>query len=738
MKTSAICAMTIRTTISWLLVLSMGSVTGQKKQGFIPPSIDDEDIPVVKTELLIPVEGEDYVVKYFKGTTDGIESRIAVKKLGYILRPAMVQVFSEDGRELAIELVKKDWDDIVRSGSTENGTYSTVFRTAMEFGIKINAVEKGIPFVVAVSAGVELFPSSNLFVDAATMRQNNGGPNNQEAIGPEKIDNSGNLFYIVIIGVLMVLVLVLVLFFYRKKSSGKAITVLFVLTSTVLSAEIVPHEVGQSEVGKFAGNLTNSLAKFYGSGNFEKFDLLGADDANHEPNMDPRGQPSLPSSCYNIAMISQSESSSNSGGGSQGNNNRGLSQNTSGDTGKYGEGDSANTTSTQKGFEQGNGTDFKALSSSDQEIESPLTGESHSSRELRLPKYDEYGNLENPGDYPDAPIKYDPDWSPPENPFTGESHTSREPRLPKYDEYGNLNDAGDFPNAPTKYNPNWSPPENPFTGESYSSREPRLPKYDEYGNLKDAGDYPDAPIKYDSNWSPRESPFVDGPSERGTFTRIPKYDKEGHLLDSGDYPQAPKEIDPSRVNDEDYILEQMVSSSDDKSGSNISPRTLSGSRNTAPRNSGGNSSGNVASSSGRDNNGTGDPRESSESNEEGCTCLERAYSDLQHNRYTLEKLLKIAQHTKKATDFGISFGDNFSGIHAVSGLAWQKERLKILKTIEKFDKSYEIKYNELMDHLYGSLMKIDECEKKLGFENWYSQSGFIYYEFMKVRYASYK
>ena len=94
--------------------------------------------------------------------------------------------------------------------------------------------------------------------------------------------------------------------------------------------------------------------------------------------------------------------------------------------------------------------------------------------------------------------------------------------------------------------------------------------------------------------------------------------------------------------------------------------------------------------------------------------------------------------TKKVTDFGISFGDNFSGIHGVSGLAWQTERAKVIKSIEKFDKTYNSKYKELIDKLYNTLIWIDDCEKQLGYENWYSHSGFIYYEFMKVRYASYK
>ena len=125
----------------------------QKKPGFIPPSIDDEEIPVAKTELPVPEEGQDYVVKYFKGITDGVESRIAIKKLGYIIRPAMVQVISEDGRELAIELVKKNWDDVVRSGKTRDGKFENSFKTAMEFGIKISAKEVGILFLSQYLAG---------------------------------------------------------------------------------------------------------------------------------------------------------------------------------------------------------------------------------------------------------------------------------------------------------------------------------------------------------------------------------------------------------------------------------------------------------------------------------------------------------------------------------------------------------------------------------------------------------
>ena len=143
---------------------------------------------------------------------------------------------------------------------------------------------------------------------------------------------------------------------------------------------------------------------------------------------------------------------------------------------------------------------------------------------------------------------------------------------------------------------------------------------------------------------------------------------------------------------------------------------------------------------GEDGSGSGgaEDRKRNREKEEGCTCLEEAYAKLQEQRYKLEKLLKIGQHTKKVTDFGISFGDDFSGVHGVSGLVWQTQRAKVLQSIKKFDITYNNKYKELIEKLYNALIRIDECEQKLGYENWYSQSGFIYYEFMKVRYASYK
>ncbi len=645
MKTRVMHTIIVRPIIFWLSILTLGLAFGQDKKGFIPPSIDDDDIPVVKTELPIPEAGGDFTVKYFKGITDDIESRIAIKKLGYILRPAMIKVFAEDGNELSVELVKKNWDDVVRSGYTENGEYSTAFRTAMEFGIKISAKKRGIPFVVAISAGIELFPESNLFVDAGSMRQIDGGLEDQGGVNTNNTDDP-YLFYMAIIGLLVVLILILALLFFKRKSSGTTALLLLLFTSSVLSAQIVPHEIGQSEVGQFAGNLTNAFANFYGNGNFDKFDLLGSDDADHDPNMDPRGQPNLPSSCYNIARISQSHSSGSNS------NNDGISKN---QTDASGAGDSIEPNQTEDAKDE------------------------NTEEAIRKAERKKNRSLQQAADIRNAVI---------------EAHTTT---------FTNTNQAVSQQYRTELSNARGEADAISRATERYQNALDNATQLLERGRVGAETNYSTSVSEIMTSYA-RE---IGGIQQRNTTESLDGKDSDRETQKDKNRSEDKKQGDRN----------DGAKGGGDNEGAN---RNLNNPQDTE---------------SSRRSQNTGN---SNEENKEGCDCLENAYRDLQHNRYTLEKLLKIAQHTKKVTDFGISFGDNFSGIHAVSGLAWQKERFKIIKSIEKFDKTYDNKYKELMDHLYGSLMKIDACEKKLGYENWYSHSGFIYYEFMKVRYASYK
>ncbi len=702
----------------------------QKKPGFIPPSIDDEEIPVVKTELPVPGEGKDYVVKYFKGITDGVESRIAVKKLGYIIRPAMVQVISEDGRELAIELVKKKWDDVVRSGKTKDGKFQNSFKTAMEFGIKISAKEMGIPFVVAVSAGIELFPASNLFVDASTMRAGDGNKemsttDETDLMGKESGESNSILFIIIAITLVGILALLAVLVF-KKKGKG-VVTLLLLITALPLNAGLVPTNL--EFLGGLGKNIGNSIGKHYGNGGYAGDDPLNEDDKNHQPEPDPRGQPSLPSSCYEITRMGRqggsggSEGSGNSNGNSNQNNDRDWNEN-----------------------ENLNSRESQNSSTNNVEFQPHQTAEGNSN--------DKPDN--GPGDRP-------------------QSKDDKPLRLPRYDQNGNLVNAGDFPNAPGHISPSGNEStSNPYVDNGSNADQPN-PTYDENGHLKYPEEFPDAPRKIDLNTGlPIMRPVLQGQEQQGSqSTKQPVYDKNGTLIDAGDYPNAPSKLDPRKIDSEAPPQNPFTGGSTEGNSSSMEPKeedknsstsrnspsrrnsTLStGGDNGSRNNSGGSSSNSSTGSNGNNGspsgglgrpsspNGPSNPNGpgngGNNENEEGCQCLEAAYADLLKQRQSLEKLLKIGQHTKKVTDFGISFGDDFSSVHGVSGLVWQTQRAKVLESIKSFDVTYDNKYNELIDKLYNALITIDECESELGYENWYSQSGFIYYEFMKARYASYK
>lgn len=120
---------------------------------------------------------------------------------------------------------------------------------------------------------------------------------------------------------------------------------------------------------------------------------------------------------------------------------------------------------------------------------------------------------------------------------------------------------------------------------------------------------------------------------------------------------------------------------------------------------------------------------------DGCACLQVTYMDLNRRRLNLERLRIIYKHAMKKINAGIAIGDNVSGVHGVSGLAWQSQKMIILKeSIPTLNKAYDDKYAEMIQSLEENLRKIEECETMLGNENWYNQAGFIYYQFMADKY----
>ena len=115
-------------------------------------------------------------------------------------------------------------------------------------------------------------------------------------------------------------------------------------------------------------------------------------------------------------------------------------------------------------------------------------------------------------------------------------------------------------------------------------------------------------------------------------------------------------------------------------------------------------------------------------------CFETAHERFIEDRLLLEELRIIYQSTKEFTDAALAFGDNTSGIHAVTGLAWQSERRKIEKSIEAMEDAYDSKFEQLIGTTHESLMRIAACEEEFGMQDWYNRFGFMYFEFLRDKY----
>ncbi len=109
---------------------------------------------------------------------------------------------------------------------------------------------------------------------------------------------------------------------------------------------------------------------------------------------------------------------------------------------------------------------------------------------------------------------------------------------------------------------------------------------------------------------------------------------------------------------------------------------------------------------------------------EGQTALGRAV-------FTLNRLRILYLRTKNFVDKAIAFGNSASGIHALSGLAWQNEKRGIEGAMEGMNRAFDGKKPELMAALKLALEKISACEAQhYGNPDWYNRFGFIYYQFM--------
>ncbi|MFN4316307.1 MAG: hypothetical protein ACK4E0_18625 [Chitinophagaceae bacterium] len=116
------------------------------------------------------------------------------------------------------------------------------------------------------------------------------------------------------------------------------------------------------------------------------------------------------------------------------------------------------------------------------------------------------------------------------------------------------------------------------------------------------------------------------------------------------------------------------------------------------------------------------------------TCFTEAREKFNKVRYNLEQLRIIYKCTKDFSDKAIAFGDNASGTHAVTGLAWQAERAKIEGAVKNLKDAYDKKYTELLERLQESMIELAVCEEQFGTPDWYDRYGYMFYEFVKEKY----
>ena len=115
-------------------------------------------------------------------------------------------------------------------------------------------------------------------------------------------------------------------------------------------------------------------------------------------------------------------------------------------------------------------------------------------------------------------------------------------------------------------------------------------------------------------------------------------------------------------------------------------------------------------------------------------CFTDSRTKFNNVRYSLEQLRIIYKCTIDFSKKAISFGDDASGVHAVVGLTWQKQRAEIEKSVKDLKAAYDKKYAELLGKLHDSMIDMAICEEKFGLPDWYDRFGYMFYEFIKEKY----
>ncbi len=720
------------------------SIYGFSQKSLTPPSLDNDK--KVHTLKFSPDKKNDKILSaYLKGVTERDTIKIKAK-VDVMVQHFMVAVVTEENADpIHVEIVKKNWKDSKRKGTTKNGIYQETFDTAGKFGIIIHSKKRGIPFNVIVWRSPEIIPNNEtLFYPASEFKDKNTSNSklgtSQEDISNTALESSdksskSSLFKYLLIGLFVIIIALLVIIMKNKKSQKTTLIIIILFSTKILFAGIVP--TNPFEMMNSAKKLMDAK-RFMDEYNERRengdmsSDFLDESDSDYMAKLDGSAGPRLPSSCYKKQNT---------------NNNKKPSQN--------------NRNNNRRNQEDSNGSN-DAIDSDNPKYDAdgnPIKNESNAQQN--------HQNPENP--FTDDPptvgkgdgLRKDENGNPiqnPENPFTNDPPTAGKGDGLRKDENGNpiQNPENPFTNDPPTVskgdglrkdeNGDPIPPENPET-ETIRFFDNDHPKYDKDGKPIDY-DTSNRP-KYDKDGKPIQYDQENNQTDYNRFGR-PKYDKDGKAIQYDDlarpkydkngkaiqYKDAPSTQESGSENTSENSEDSNSQNNSNTKGNVKEDHVTFDDKSNNTKNQQG-----QRQQQGRKNDpsnnrmGRKNRSQNDRDKEDACDCLEKAYEDLKTVRVNFEKLKMIYTKTKKITDWSISFGDNVSSASGgMSGMAWQKEKTKILKNMEGFYKAYDRKHLQFAGRLEKALLKIDECEAKLGFENWYNRVGFIYYTFLKDKY----
>lgn len=650
------------------------------------PTLDKGKI--FNAKLTPDSEQNEVLSAYLKGKTTKDTLRIKVKGTPMVQNVTITVLSLDENEQINIEIAKGQWKSVKRNGKTKKGFYQVSFKTARDFGISLHNQKVGTPFNVIVWTSGELKPkSNNLFIPISEYNTKNNSSfnesreestieNNLKTTNESNEEQKSNFIMYLISGSLIIIAILLFMILKKKKNKSLGLFMLLFMLSNVAFSQISTdsNKNVMSNLNLITSTISNSV-------NLEEFledaeqgnSFLSDDDRNHEPNVNPDGQPELPSSCMNA-----------------GNKNR--------------------------------PTKNKAKPRNNRRNTNRTTTEDKDTKydDIDRPKYDDDGNAIDYGGNSTTTQDNDP--------FTDDGVVVQGDGLKK-DENGNPI-PGSAPNSQN---------DQVMDDEVVVVHNIEQPKYDKKGNA----------ILYDTSDRPRHD--VDGvpinyatENDQTDYNRNgrPKYDKDGKpiIYDAIERPKYDKNGSPIIYKDSNYIEEGTPENIENNStieqgkGNVRESQTAYDDKGdeTTRDNSGTNR--NQTRGSKVENNGNKTAGNKSDDSE-GCECLESAYAELETTRYQFEKLRIIYTNMESFTKKQISFGDDVSPLTGgIGGLAWQKQRTNILKSMETFYKAYDKKHLQFVGELKINLKEIEKCEAQLDFENWYSRVGFLYFNFMKDKY----